>query len=162
MEPIMKYYCITSSPIGDITLQCTDTGITGAWFETNTTKPDDLGTHRVQHPLLIEATKQLEQYFLGERSQFELPYDLIGTPFQSTVWQALTTIPYGETWSYKQLALAINNPAAIRAVGTANGKNPISVFIPCHRVIASDGSLAGYAGGVERKQFLLKLESTAN
>jgi methylated-DNA-[protein]-cysteine S-methyltransferase len=160
MELSMKYYKTTSSPLGNITLQCTDIGITGAWFETHTTQPDDLGKRNEEHPHLILAAKQLKQYFAGERTHFEIPFDIAGTAFQATVWKALTTIPYGETWSYKQLANAIDNPAAIRAVGTANGKNPISVFIPCHRVIASDGKLAGYAGGIERKKFLLDLESS--
>ena len=104
------------------------------------------------------AIEQLNRYFSGETIQFSVPIAAKGTPFQQSVWQALTTIPYGETWSYAQLADAIGNPKAVRAVGLANGKNPVSVIVPCHRVIGKNGKLTGYAGGVERKQRLLVIE----
>ncbi|EGU44348.1 methylated-DNA--protein-cysteine methyltransferase [Vibrio ichthyoenteri ATCC 700023] len=154
----MKHYTIIESPLGPMTLQANEDGITGAWFEENTTLPEDLGVRDDQFVHLLEAAKQLEEYYLGIRNQFTLPLAAKGTAFQLQIWQALTTIPFGETWSYQQLANAIGNPKAVRAVGLANGKNPISVIVPCHRVIGKNGKLTGYAGGVARKAALLKLE----
>ena len=110
-----------------------------------------------QYLRVAERTKSF-RYFSGEAIQFTVPISAKGTSFQQSVWQALTTIPYGETWSYAQLADAIGNPKAVRAVGLANGKNPVSVIVPCHRVIGKNGKLTGYAGGVERKQRLLVIE----
>src|ERR1700690_2867719 len=107
------------------------------------------------------AARQLAEYFAGARRVFDLPLALHGTPFQQRVWRALTEIPYGETWSYGQLAKRIGNPKASRAVGLANGSNPISILVPCHRVIGADGSLTGYGGGMERKQWLLRHEGFA-
>ena len=109
--------------------------------------------------LTDRAARQLDEYFMGKRRGFDLPLDPHGTCFQRTVWEALIRIPYGETRSYKQIAQAIGNPNACRAVGMANNKNPIWIVIPCHRVIGSDGSLTGYGGGLEMKQRLLELES---
>lgn len=109
--------------------------------------------------LIRETEKQLKEYFLKQRKTFDLPLQMDGTPFQKEVWKLLCQIPYGETWSYKDLALKIDNPNAVRAVGSANGRNPISIIVPCHRVIASNGSLAGFAGGIDRKKLLLDLES---
>ncbi|WP_047045681.1 methylated-DNA--[protein]-cysteine S-methyltransferase [Vibrio mexicanus] len=154
----MKYYSIIPSELGEITIQASDKGVTGIWFETFTTKPEELGTRKDDHHVLVEASNQLNAYFAKERQKFDLPLDLKGTEFQKQVWQALTRIPYGETWSYKELAELINRPQAVRAVGTANGKNPISIVVPCHRVIGANGKLTGYAGGVERKEVLLRLE----
>ncbi|MCY9804524.1 methylated-DNA--[protein]-cysteine S-methyltransferase [Vibrio scophthalmi] len=154
----MKRYTIIDSPLGKITLQSNQLGLTGVWFEVNTTLPSDLGERDDSDALLLTAKTQLEEYFLGIRNQFDLPLAAVGTPFQMQIWQALTTIPFGETWSYQDLANAIGNPKAVRAVGLANGKNPISVIVPCHRVIGKNGKLTGYAGGVERKAALLKLE----
>jgi methylated-DNA-[protein]-cysteine S-methyltransferase len=108
---------------------------------------------------LLQTTKeQLEQYFDGERQQFDLPLKTVGTAFQNSVWDALIAIPYGEKYSYLQLANAIGNVSAVRAVANANGANALSIFIPCHRIIGSDGKLVGYAGGMEAKERLLKLE----
>ncbi|MBO0838982.1 MAG: methylated-DNA--[protein]-cysteine S-methyltransferase, partial [Actinobacteria bacterium] len=104
---------------------------------------------------------QLDAYFAGELTEFSLPLAPAGTQFQRQVWAALQQIPYGQTWSYGQLAEKIGNPAAVRAVGLANGRNPIAVVIPCHRVIGADGSLTGYGGGLDRKRFLLDLEARA-
>lgn len=103
--------------------------------------------------------KELNEYFNGKRIDFTVPLDLSGTSFQQSVWRALQTIPYGETWSYQQQAEYLNNPRAIRAVASANGCNPVSILIPCHRVIGKNGQLTGYAGGLERKQWLLDFES---
>ncbi len=146
------------SPLGTVTLQANEQGLLGVWFETHTTKPEDLGTQEDSFPIFQSVKEQLERYFAGDAVQFDVPLAAKGTPFQQSVWHALTTIPYGETWSYAQLADAIGNPKAVRAVGLANGKNPVSVIVPCHRVIGKNGKLTGYAGGVERKQRLLAIE----
>jgi methylated-DNA-[protein]-cysteine S-methyltransferase len=110
------------------------------------------------HPILSAAQQQLSEYFAGTRQQFDLPLDFEGTSFQKQVWQALLAIPYGETRSYKQIAEQLGNPKAVRAVGAANGKNPISIIAPCHRVIGSSGKLVGFAGGLANKDILLKIE----
>ncbi|EGQ7842217.1 methylated-DNA--[protein]-cysteine S-methyltransferase [Vibrio alginolyticus] len=152
------FYTEMPSPLGTVTIQSNAEGLLGIWFETCTTKPSELGVRDEQHPVLRQAVTQLDEYFAGLRNEFDLPLAATGTDFQNQVWQALTTIPYGETWSYQDLANAIGNPKAVRAVGLANGKNPISIVVPCHRVIGKSGKLTGYAGGVERKQRLLALE----
>ncbi|MCW8335798.1 methylated-DNA--[protein]-cysteine S-methyltransferase [Vibrio sp. SCSIO 43135] len=154
----MNYYTEYQSPMGCVTVQANEQGLLGVWFEIHTTKPEQLGQRDESFPILSQAVAQLDEYFSGSRKQFELPLAAKGTDFQMKVWQALTTIPYGEVWSYQDLANAIGNPKAVRAVGLANGKNPISVVVPCHRVIGKSGKLTGYAGGVERKAALLKLE----
>ncbi|NCO45642.1 MAG: methylated-DNA--[protein]-cysteine S-methyltransferase, partial [Vibrio sp.] len=110
--------------------------------------------------ILINTIKQLDEYFSGKRTIFTLPLAAKGTEFQQSVWQALCKIPYGETWNYQQIAEAIGNPKAVRAVGLANGRNPISIIVPCHRVIGKSGKLTGYAGGLNRKASLLELERT--
>ncbi|MGY2574590.1 methylated-DNA--[protein]-cysteine S-methyltransferase [Vibrio sp. C8] len=154
----MNYYTYYQSPHGQMTIQANDIGLLGAWFEIQTTQPQELGAHSDDHAILNQAKIQLEEYFSGSRTQFDLPLAAKGTDFQQLVWQALCKIPYGETWSYQQLADEIGNPKAVRAVGLANGKNPISVIVPCHRVIGKNGKLTGYAGGVETKEKLLQLE----
>jgi methylated-DNA-[protein]-cysteine S-methyltransferase len=154
----MNVYTHYNSPIGVITLQANDQGLLGAWFTIQTTQPAQLGREQDEHPILTKAVSQLEQYFSGSLQKFTIPIAAKGTPFQQKVWAALTTIPYGQTCSYQDLAQAIDNPKAVRAVGLANGKNPVSVIIPCHRVIGKNGKLSGYAGGVERKRDLLKFE----
>lgn len=112
-----------------------------------------------QHPILQEAEEQLIEYFKGKRKTFSIPLDMQGTEFQKLVWKALLTIPFGETRSYGQLAKQIRKPSASRAVGAANGRNPISILVPCHRVIGASGKLTGFAGGLENKSILLSLES---
>lgn len=113
----------------------------------------------LQHPILQETVKQLNEYFQGKRQIFDLPLDFEGTEFQHKVWQALLTIPFGETRSYKQIAEQIGNVKAVRAVGATNGKNPISIITPCHRVVGANGKLVGFAGGLENKDILLKIEN---
>lgn len=154
----MKYFTCITSPLGMVTIQCRNGGISGIWFETQTTQPDDLGTRDDRQPVLVECVRQLTAYFRRERTAFDLPLSLQGTPFQVAVWQALQNIPYGETRTYKQLAQDIGNPRAVRAVGAANGRNPVSVVVPCHRVVGVNGALTGYAGGTQRKAWLLNLE----
>jgi methylated-DNA-[protein]-cysteine S-methyltransferase len=114
------------------------------------------------HPIIREAARQLVEYFARTRRVFDLPLDLGGSPFQLEVWNALVRIPYGETRSYGQLAVQLGHPGAARAVGAANGANPVAIVVPCHRVIAVGGGLGGYGGGLERKRFLLDLESGAS
>lgn len=118
------------------------------------------GVNIAQTSVIKEADKQLKEYFAGRRKEFDLPLVFHGTPFQKSVWNALMKIPYGETRSYKDIAELIDNPKACRAVGLANGRNPISIIAPCHRVIGSNGSLTGYGGGLNIKQILLELEKS--
>lgn len=154
----MNYYTHYQSPIGRLTLQASDNGLLGAWFDKQSTAPDDFGVENDQHPILQQAITEYQEYFAGTRKQFDVPTDAQGTEFQKQVWGMLKTIPFGETWSYQDMAIAIDNPKAVRAVGLANGKNPISIIIPCHRVIGKNGKLTGYAGGLENKQQLLMHE----
>ena len=154
----MKYFTYYPSPLGTLTLQTNDDGLTGAWFDVQTTAPDDFGLQKDDHPILQQAVAEFDEYFAGKRQQFDVPTAAQGTDFQKQVWGMLKQIPFGETWSYQDLAIAIDNPKAVRAVGLANGKNPISIIVPCHRVIGKNGKLTGYAGGVDRKQKLLSLE----
>ncbi len=154
----MTFYDEYQSPMGRITIQVNDVGLLGVWFEVHTTKPDELGKRLVDHPIIDQTRLQLAEYFAGVRKHFDLPLAATGTDFQQKVWQALTTIPYGETWCYQDLANAIDNPKAVRAVGLEKKKNPISIIVPCHRVIGKSGKLTGYAGGVEVKKKLLELE----
>lgn len=148
------------SQLGGVRLVATDRGLAGVWFDAQRHFPDMTGWQTNDtHPLLVEAIAQLHAYFEGRRQHFDLPLDLShGTAFQQSVWQALLAIPAGATTSYGQLSAGIGKPAAVRAVGAAVGRNPISVIVPCHRVLGSDGSLTGYAGGLERKSALLTLE----
>jgi len=148
------------SPLGGVLLAATADGLAGTWFDGQRHAPDTRGWQDDDdHPVLREATTQLQDYFAGQRSRFELPLDLShGTPFQQAVWQALLAIPPGRTTSYGTLGTQIGRPAAVRAVGAAVGRNPISVIVPCHRVLGADGGLTGYAGGLDRKKALLALE----
>jgi methylated-DNA-[protein]-cysteine S-methyltransferase len=148
------------SALGGITLAATDKGLAGVWFDGQRHCPDMSGWRTdADHPLLRAAQQQLADYFAGRRRQFDLPLDLAhGTAFQQAVWRALLAIPAGRTTSYGALGREVGKPAAVRAVGAAVGRNPISVIVPCHRVLGTDGSLTGYAGGLERKSALLELE----
>ncbi|NDP64378.1 methylated-DNA--[protein]-cysteine S-methyltransferase [Polaromonas sp.] len=153
------------SPLGPIVIAATDRGLAGLWFAENQRylPPELTGTaawpEDVNHPVLQQASEQLGEYFAGRRSQFELPLDLgCGTAFQQSVWQALLDIPQGEVTSYGEISRRIGKPAAVRAVGGAIGRNPVSIIVPCHRVTGSSGALTGYAGGLDRKTALLRLE----
>ena len=148
------------SPVGRLTLIANDQGLTSVLWENE-------GLNRVHlkgaeekklHPVLRKAERQLQEYFAGQRKKFELDLDPSGTEFQKSVWRALLKIPFGQTRSYGELARQIKKPLASRAVGAANGKNPLSIIVPCHRVIGANGKLVGFAGGLEMKQKLLKLE----
>jgi methylated-DNA-[protein]-cysteine S-methyltransferase len=151
------------SPLGPMTLACSDRGLCGVWFDGQRHGPTASGMQGWQqspaHPLLQAAATQLQAYFDGHRTAFDLPLDLSrGTAFQQAVWQALLAIAPGTHQSYGQLAARLNNPQAVRAVGAAVGRNPVSIIVPCHRVLGSTGQLTGYAGGLERKRALLLLE----
>ncbi|MDM1763360.1 MULTISPECIES: methylated-DNA--[protein]-cysteine S-methyltransferase [unclassified Acinetobacter] len=149
------------SPVGVLKLVATDTALVAVLWENEDPKRVRLAEliENTQHPILLETQKQLNEYFAGQRQKFDVPLDFEGTEFQQKVWQALLTIPFGETRSYKDIAEQIGNVKAVRAVGAANGKNPISIIAPCHRVVGANGKLVGFAGGLENKNVLLKLES---
>jgi methylated-DNA-[protein]-cysteine S-methyltransferase len=152
----MNAYCFLDSPIGSLMISTDGTALTGLYMGTPSKRPNiDQWRADPRAPPLRETAKQLSEYFSGKRLKFELPLKFNGTEFQLRVWNALTEIPFGETRTYSQLARHIGNPAACRAVGLANGKNPIAVIVPCHRVIGADGSLTGFGGGLPRKEWLL-------
>lgn len=152
------HYCRFDTPIGPLTVAASDAGLHAIEFPQNRHPQRRIGWMPLEHPLLREARRQLEEYFDGERQTFDLPLAPRGTPFQREVWLALAGIPYGATISYAQLATRVGRPAAMRAVGAANGRNPLPIVLPCHRVIGADGSLTGFGGGLPTKQFLLQLE----
>lgn len=150
---------LCDSPLGPVRLAASEAGLCGLWFEGDPHQPDLAAVPVAQHPLLQRAVQQLQAYFAGQRKDFDLPLDLRrGTPFQQAAWQALRALPYGATTSYGALSAAIGRPRAMRAVGAAIGRNPVSIIVPCHRVIGANGALTGYAGGLPRKQALLRLE----
>jgi len=152
---------VIQSPVGKLKLVASDEGLVAILWEKDSPRrvrlselvPDD------QHPVLMKTERQLGEYFAGKRKTFSVPLDMRGTSFQKNVWEALLAIPFGETRSYGQLATQLGNPRATRAVGAANGRNPISIIVPCHRVIGSSGKLTGFAGGLETKERLLRLEN---
>ena len=151
------------SPLGGITLAASELGLCGLWFDgqRHGPKPADIQgwTPAPEHPWLVQTDQQLRAYFAGQRPGFDLPLDLShGTAFQQTVWQALRSVPSGHSQSYGQLATLLNKPQAVRAVGAAVGRNPIAIIVPCHRILGAGGQLTGYAGGLWRKQALLRLE----
>ncbi|HVT92597.1 MAG TPA: methylated-DNA--[protein]-cysteine S-methyltransferase [Bryobacteraceae bacterium] len=151
------------SPVGELKLVANDEGLVAVLWENDDPRrvPFEAGALQAspRHPVLREAERQLQAYFAGKLEAFSLKLAFRGTEFQRKVWQALTTIPFGETRSYAQVAAQIGHPAAVRAVGAANGRNPISIVAPCHRVIGANGKLTGFAGGLAAKSFLLRLEA---
>ncbi len=148
-----QYKCSIETPIGTIIATADENAITSLDFF-----DEPIQLQNSDHPLLIRLEAELSEYFAGERDRFTLPLNPAGTPFQKQVWETLLTIPYGTTISYASEAERFGNPKAIRAVANANGRNPIAILIPCHRVIATGGGLGGYSGGIEKKEFLLRLE----
>ena len=157
----MPYTFITlPSPVGELKLVANGSRLAAILWENDKPNRVRLGpmSEAPGNPVLQNAARQLEQYFSGTRERFELELDFAGTPFQRQVWAALLTIPFGETRTYSQIAEQIGNPTAVRAVGAANGRNPISIVAPCHRVIGASGKLTGFAGGLEAKERLLTLE----
>jgi methylated-DNA-[protein]-cysteine S-methyltransferase len=142
------------TPLGSMIAKTESKAITSLDFTDDVSMSDNS-----DHPLLLQLEKELGEYFTGDRISFNLPINPKGTPFQKSVWKTLCTIPYAETISYATEAKLFGNPKAVRAVANANGRNPIAILIPCHRVIATGGGLGGYSGGIEKKEFLLKLET---
>jgi len=149
-----------ASPVGTLKLVANETALVAVLWENENPKRVRLAelVEQADHPVLLETQKQLTEYFAGKRQQFDLPLDFAGTEFQHKVWQALLSIPFGETRSYRDIAKQIGNVKAVRAVGAANGKNPISIIAPCHRVVGTNGKLVGFAGGLDNKDILLRLE----
>jgi len=151
----MKSFFFYDYPLCKLGIAEKDGAICGVFFKTEKT-PDDF--EKAETPLIKKAAEQLDEYFNGQRKVFDLPLKLNGTKFQIDVWKALQKIPFGKTRSYGEIARAIKNPKAVRAVGMANNRNPIVIIVPCHRVIGHDGSLTGYGGGLELKRKLLEME----
>jgi methylated-DNA-[protein]-cysteine S-methyltransferase len=149
------------SPVGDLLLVGDERRLRGLYMQEGRRPAAVAPGWRSAHEPFRSVREQLDEYFAGERTGFDLELAPLGTPFQERVWDALTRIPYGRTASYGEIARGIGHPTASRAVGMANGSNPISIVVPCHRVIGTDGRLTGYAGGVQRKRFLLHLEGAA-
>ncbi|MCP2340503.1 methylated-DNA--[protein]-cysteine S-methyltransferase [Actinomadura rupiterrae] len=157
----MNTHVVIDSPVGPLTLVADGPELVGLYMNQQRHRPEDETFGAPGDPEdepFASTASQLAAYFTGDRHEFDLPLKLKGTPFQQRVWEALTRIPYGETVSYGELAAELGNPSASRAVGLANGRNPIGIIVPCHRVVGSTGSLTGYGGGIERKRFLLDFE----
>jgi methylated-DNA-[protein]-cysteine S-methyltransferase len=154
------HHKIIASPVGDMMLIAGDKGLEFLiWTRGQEDKiPVEGSTEMPDHPLLLEATKQLEEYFAHRRKDFDLPIHFTGSDFQVKVWEALLTIPFGQTRTYGEIARQIGQPEAVRAVGGAANRNPIAIVAPCHRVIGSDGKLVGFGGGLQNKSILLQLE----
>ena len=152
------FHRVHESPVGPLLLAVSDAGVHAIEFHAPRHPVSDARWEAADHPLLDALAVQLDEYFAGERRHFDLPLAPEGTDFQRTVWHALANIPYGETASYAQLAHTIGHASAVRAVGAANGRNPIPIVLPCHRVIGADGALTGFGGGLPTKRFLLELE----
>lgn len=154
------FYTFMDSPVGRLKLVASDKGLAAVLWENDSPRRVPLTDLKedANHPVLRKAEQQLREYFAGKRRSFSLPLDMQGTPFQKDVWQALLDIPFGETRSYGELARLLGRPSASRAVGAANGRNPLSIVVPCHRVIGTSGKLTGFAGGIETKAHLLDLE----
>ncbi|MDI5972786.1 methylated-DNA--[protein]-cysteine S-methyltransferase [Streptomyces sp. SL13] len=154
----MRNHTVVDSPVGPLTLVATDGVLSGLYMEQHRHRPDESTFGSPDTAPFGAVIEQLRAYFAGELTDFDLPLAPAGTPFQRRVWDALREIPFGDTLTYGQLARHIGQPTASRAVGLANGRNPVSIVVPCHRVVGSDGNMTGYGGGVERKRFLLDLE----
>jgi methylated-DNA-[protein]-cysteine S-methyltransferase len=153
------YYCYLETPIGDLLLAGDEEALTLVGFPEGSMRRDPEPDWIYNEKPFAEARRQLAEYFAGERKSFELPLKLTGTEFQVRVLEELQRIPYGETKSYRDIAERIGRPKAVRAVGAANGRNPIPIIIPCHRVIGSHGELTGFGGGLDTKEALLRLEA---
>ncbi|MCF0054624.1 methylated-DNA--[protein]-cysteine S-methyltransferase [Dyadobacter sp. CY356] len=159
----MEYYFKTiESLVGKLTLVASEHGLSAVLWEKDNIERTGIGfgLEAIHHPILIETEKQLNEYFARERKIFSIKLDFIGTAFQKQVWEALLTIPFGETRTYGQIARQIGNPDAVRAVGGAANKNPIPIIAPCHRVIGATGKLVGFGGGIANKTILLDIEKT--
>lgn len=154
------YFTMLDSPIGRLKLVASDEGLAGILWEVERPGRVNLNPQleNDHHPILLRVVKQLKEYFSGSRMVFDVPLDFKGTAFQKAVWERLVRIPFGETRTYGEIAKELGKPTAMRAVGAANGRNPIAIIAPCHRVIGANGTLTGFAGGLAAKAFLLELE----
>ena len=159
-HPRLTAQCRINTPLGPLTAAATDQGLSGLWFDDQAHHPGPLAVPvQADHPVLAATARALADYFDGRNPPLQnLPLDLHGTAFQQAVWRALQALPHGRTSSYGQIATAAGSPAAVRAAGAAIGRNPVSILVPCHRVLGRNGALTGYAGGLARKQALLQLE----
>lgn len=160
-DTLTYFYDLFPGPFGQMLLVANDVGLAGVYFDRQKYIPR-LGAswrHTPDHDMLRETRRQLREYFAGDRREFRLLLDPAGTPFQRSIWKSIAAVPYGQTVTYAQLARSAGFPDSPRAAGTATGRNPISIIVPCHRIVGTDGSLTGYAGGIMRKRALLKLES---
>ncbi len=157
-------YKFVDSPVGKLKLVAGSKGLVAVLWENDDPRRVRLEglSEEPLHPLLVQTAQQLTDYFSGRRDEFSIPLDMRGTSFQKQVWEALLTIPFGETRTYGEIARQLGNPASTRAVGAANGRNPVSILVPCHRVVGTNGKLTGFAGGLEAKAYLLKLEAFEN
>jgi methylated-DNA-[protein]-cysteine S-methyltransferase len=153
------YFADMESPVGQLRLVAEEMGVRMVWFVRGRKNEKPKEEWKEDAAFFVDVVRQLNAYFAGELREFEIPLLMEGTEFQKRVWKMLQTIPYGETISYGELAKKLGDPKAVRAVGAANGQNPIPIIVPCHRVIGSDGSLTGFGGGLENKKKLLELES---
>lgn len=158
MTTAARAHTVVDSPLGELVLVAEGDALAGLYMTDQRHRPPAETFGRREAVLLGEVAEQLEEYFAGERTVFDVRLALRGTPFQQTVWAALCDIPYGEHISYGELARRVGNPAAARAVGLANGRNPVGIVVPCHRVVGTGGALTGYGGGLDRKRYLLDLE----
>lgn len=160
-QPGKHYFSKTmESPVGRLKLVASDAGLAAILWENDPPSRVRLSivVEAPDHPVLLDAERQLDEYFAGRRTSFDMKLDFAGTEFQRKVWQALLEIPFGQTRTYGQIARQLGKPKAMRAVGAANGRNPISIIAPCHRVIGADGGLTGFAGGLKVKEYLLGME----
>lgn len=160
-EGVAVVHTVLPSPVGDLTVARSSAGLTGIWFADHRTPPAPALLGERDDTAFGDVAQQLEAYFAGRLRRFDLPLAPAGEPFAQRVWAALREIPHGATRSYGQLAADLGGPGFAQAVGLANGRNPLSIVVPCHRVVGADGSLVGYAGGLARKRFLLALEEPA-
>jgi methylated-DNA-[protein]-cysteine S-methyltransferase len=162
MDELMIYYTEHPSPIGNLLMAASDHGLCGLYFEQHKYFSGPQSWQRdAEQPHLRAAQAQVDEFFDGSRTAFDLVLDMTGTLFQRAVWRELQRLPFGHTTTYRTVAQRIGNPDAVRAVGTAIGRNPVSVIVPCHRVVGTSGALSGYAGGLDRKRYLLGLERPA-
>jgi methylated-DNA-[protein]-cysteine S-methyltransferase len=156
------HHTVVDSPLGPLTLVAAGDALTGVYMDRQRYRPAPETFGERDDSPFAEAARQLEEYFAGKRTRFDLSLAPVGTPFQRQVWEALQAIPYGQTVSYGQLADRLGRPTAARAVGLANGHNPISIIVPCHRVVGANGDLTGYGGGLDRKRRLLDFEQNVS
>ena len=157
----MNYFDYYNSPMGTMLIVAADEGLRGLYFidQKYYREVEDSWVRGPKHPVVRQTAREMEEYFAGKRKEFDVPLAAEGTPFQASVWKAISSVKYGASITYTELARRAGHPDAVRAAGTATGRNPITIIVPCHRILGSDGTLTGYAGGLDRKRGLLELES---